>query len=135
MKICIYHFFFVTLRKISKSMEKEEIILRVRDIVNKPASELTGEDKLFLQSAAEQVGVEVTSRTGCKKCWHELAMQVAIKLKKHDQSEQEERAFVLKDGVDLLFGGVRINAATITDDLARHIIARGFSTKYFERCE
>ena len=116
-------------------MEKEEIILRVRDIVNKPASELTGEDKLFLQSAAEQVGVELTGRTGCKRCWHELAMQIAIELKKHDQSGQDGRAFVLKDGVDLLFGGVRINAATITDDLARHIIARGFPTKYFEKCE
>lgn len=116
-------------------MKKEEIISRVRDIVNKPASELTSDDKLFLQSAAEQVGVEVTGRAGCKKCWHELAMQIAIKLKKKDQSDQSGSAFVLKDGVDLLFGGVRINAATITDDLARRIIARGFPTKYFERCE
>lgn len=135
MKICKYHFFFVPLRKNSKIMEKDDIISRVRDIVNKPASELTSEDKAFLQQAAEQVGVEPARRAGCKKCWHELAMQIWIKLKEEEQPEQDGRAFVLKDGVDLLFGGVRINAATLTDDLARYIIARGFPIKYFARCE
>lgn len=135
MKICKYHFFFVPLRKNSKIMEKDEIIPRVQLIVETPASDLTSEDRAFLQQAAEQVGVEPARRAGCKKCWHELAMQIWIKLKEKEQPEQDGRAFVLKDGVDLLFGGVRINAATLTDDLARNIIARGFPIKYFARCE
>lgn len=116
-------------------MEKDEIISRVQLIVETPASDLTSEDKAFLQQAAEQVGVEPARRAGCKKCWHELAMQIWLKLKEKEQPEQDVRAFVLKDGVDLLFGGVRINAATLTDDLARRIIARGFPIKYFARCE
>lgn len=117
-------------------MERNEIETRVRDIVNKPARELTAEDRSFLQEVAAELEIESATKAGCKKCWHEIAMRIAIALSDNQPAdENNKRAYVLREGVDLLFGGIRINAATLTDELARKIIARGFDKKYFAVCE
>ena len=117
-------------------MERNEIKARVREIVNKPARELTAEDKSFLTEAAAELEIESATKAGCKKCWHEVAMHIAIELNNNQPADEDnKRAYVLREGVDLLFGGIRINAATLTDELARKIISRGFDKKYFAVCE
>lgn len=122
--------------KFEKDMERNEIKARVREIVNKPARELTAEDKSFLTEAAAELEIESVTKAGCKKCWHEVAMRIAIALNNNQPADEDnKRAYVLREGVDLLFGGIRINAATLTDELARKIIERGFDKKYFAVCE
>ena len=52
-----------------------------------------------------------------------------------DAQDDSAPAYVLRAGVDVYFGSTRVNAATLTDDLARAIIARGFDKSFFEKCE
>lgn len=123
--------------KFKMSMKKEEIKEMLRDIVNTPASKLTDDDKLLLLNIAESLGLERKGKSGCKKCWHDLAMTCWEKVTEEEQDEQGDgcRKYKLKKGVDLWFGSVRVNSATMTDELAERILAKGFEKKYFEKCE
>lgn len=48
--------------------------------------------------------------------------------------DRSDRQYVLKKGVDVLFNGLRINDATLTDELAAQIIEQGFATYWFAKC-
>lgn len=129
----------------------EELRNELREIVNKPATKLTKEDKAYLSDAATRAGVDATvTNPRCGTCWHELALKIydAIAKKEEQSGEQPqpeetkeaEPRYVLKKGVDVIFGkvgrvGVRVNALTLTDELGDKLIAAGFPKKYFERCE
>lgn len=114
-------------------MENEEIKKRIREIINTPASMLSNRDTYFLLKVGLQVGV--LKNGTCKRCWHDYAMQVWNALDVEQQEEQDTRAYVLRDGVDVLFGNTRVNAATMTDELARYLLDHGFNRKYFKKCE
>lgn len=113
-------------------MENEEIKERIREIINTPASMLSNSDKQFLLDAGQQVGVP---KGTCKRCWHDYAMRVWKALDVEQQEEQDTRAYVLRDGVDVFFGNIRVNDATLTEDLARYLLDHGFNRKYFKKCE
>lgn len=124
----------------------DELRNELRDIVNKPATKLTKEDKAFLSDAAARAGVDATiTNPRCGTCWHELALKIYDAIAEQDEQSGEETQkaeprYVLKKGVDVLFGkvgrvGVRVNALTLTDELGDKLIAAGFPKKYFERCE
>lgn len=111
-------------------MEKQELLEQLKAIVQGGSSALNSEKKQLIISTAEELGVKI-AKTNCKDCLIDAAVQCYDKLK---ESEPEDNAeYILHDGVDLLFGGVRINAATLTDELARDIVARGFALKWFKK--
>lgn len=126
----------------------EELKNELREIVNKPATKLTKADKAFLVDAAARAGVDAAiENPRCGTCWHELAMRIyeAIEEQPTEPEEAEqvdakpEPRYVLKKGVDVIFGkvgrvGVRVNALTLTDELAEKLLAAGFPQKYFEKC-
>lgn len=114
-------------------MENEEIKKRIRDIINTPASMLSNSDKDFLLKAGLQVGV--LKNGTCKRCWHDYAMQVWRALDTEQQEGQDTREYVLRDGVDVFFGNIRVNDATLTDDMAHYLVEHGFNRKYFKKCE
>lgn len=129
----------------------ENLRNELREIVNKPATKITKEDKAFLSDAAARAGVDDTiTNPRCGTCWHELAMKIYDAIadteeQSGEQTQQEETQnaeprYVLKKGVDVIFGkigrvGVRVNALTLTDELGDKLIAAGFPKKYFEKCE
>lgn len=129
----------------------EELRNELREIVNKPATKLTKTDKAFLSDAATRAGVDATiTNPRCGTCWHELAMKIFDAIAEYEgrsgeqpqpeETQKTEPRYVLKKGVDVLFGkvgrvGVRVNALTLTDELGDKLIAAGFPKKYFERCE
>lgn len=127
----------------------ENLRNELREIVNKPATKITKEDKAFLSDAATRSGVDATiTNQRCGTCWHELAMKIydAIDEREEQSGEQPQQEetqnarYVLKKGVDVIFGnigrvGVRVNALTLTDELGDKLIAAGFPKKYFEKCE
>ena len=114
-------------------MENEEIKKRIREIINTPASMLSNSDINFLLKVGLRVGV--LKNGTCKRCWHDYAMQLWNALDVEQQDEQDTRAYVLRDGVDVFFGNIRVNAATLTDELARYLLENGFNRKYFKKCE
>lgn len=126
-------------QKLNK-MSKEEIKNRLREIVNKSARTLTAADKDFLRRLGDELGIQKDGKSGCQKCWHDFAMTcwqriVADEKENAPKLEETGRKYILKSGVDLIFGSIRVNETTLTDELAEKIIARGFEKKWFEKCE
>lgn len=117
-------------------MSIEETKKRLREIVNKAARNLTEDDRFLLLSVANELGIEIGGKRGCVKCWHDIAVRCYNKISENEQPEADDtRKYILKKGVDVYFGSIRVNEATLTDELAERILARGFERKFFEKCE
>lgn len=137
-KICIFHFFVVSLHpkqnnKVMTEKQKE----RLRAIINAGQKEMTADDRAFIRELAKKNGIDIKN-TRCKDCYFDAAVDLSWQEKEKEigagAEENDERRYILRKGVDLLFGDIRVNAATMTDELAERIIARGFEKKYFEKC-
>ena len=125
-------------KKIAKEMAKETAKADLKEILNTPASKLTAEQKEAVKGYAKEYGVPFKPKSRCRDCYHDAAMQIYNKLNQEDaelEAQEETRRYILRPGVDVWFGNIRVNPATITDELAEYIISRGFKTKYFIKCE
>ena len=120
----------------AKNMTQEEKD-RLRAILNAGAKGMTADDRAFVRELAKENGIDIKN-TRCKDCYRDAAVAL-LRLdreKETAESEQEtdERRYVLRPGVDVYFGSVRVNAETLTDELAERIISRGFEKKFFVKC-
>lgn len=110
---------------------------RLRDIINAGAKGMTADDRAFIRELAKQNGI-VIKNTRCKNCYFDAAVDLSWKEKEKEigagAEKNADRRFVLRPGVDVYFGSVRVNAETLTDELAERIIARGFEKKFFAKC-
>lgn len=109
---------------------------RLRDIINAGAKGMTADVRAFVRDLAEENGIEIKN-TRCKDCHIDAAVAL-LRLDRESKNESEQendgRRYVLRPGVDVYFGNVRVNAETLTDELAERIIARGFEKKFFVKC-
>ena len=117
----------------------EQIKEQLRQIANTPARNLSKDDKVFLEELATKYGAKLPDKKGCNSCWVDLAVELynAIETEEGEKNETTatERAYILKPNVDVYFGGIRVNAATLTDELAERILASGFERKFFLKCK
>ena len=83
---------------------------------------MTTREKRFLKYEAERLGITPVIYAGCENCYKDLAVQIYAK----EKADADAR-FILNDGVDIIFGrnGVRVNAATLTDEIAERLIKAG----------
>ena len=121
-------------------MNFESIKNELREIVNTPARELTLEQKNRVQAIVADLGIEFERpKKGCGSCYHDAAMKCynrATEMQAAENETTDDRRYILKPGVDVFFGNIRVNETTITDDLAEAILARGFERKFFAKiCE
>lgn len=120
-------------------MDYKEMQKVLRDIAETPADMLTAEDKAYVRKAAAELGVQFSAgKSRCKACYIDAAILCfsAAKTKEAEESAaSDERRFILVPGTDVYFGNIRVNEATLTDELAERILARGFSKDYFVKCE
>ena len=99
---------------------------------------LSKKDKAYIEGLCSTYDVKLNKN--CSSCYSD-AILILIKkitednLPKKETATTDNRKYILKSGVDVWFGSIRINAVTLTDDLAEKIIARGFPTRYFEKYE
>lgn len=115
------------------TQEQKEML---RNIVNAGTKEMTANDRAFVRELANANGLEIKN-TRCKDCYLDAAVEMlqADREKETAKAEEKtERRYVLRPGVDVYFGSVRVNAETLTDELAERIIARGFEKKFFAKC-
>lgn len=95
-------------------------------------------DKAYIEGLCSTYDVKLNKK--CSSCYSD-AILILIKkiteenLPKKETATTDNRKYILKSGVDVFFGSIRVNAVTLTDDLAERIIARGFPTRYFEKFE
>lgn len=108
---------------------------RLKVIAAKAAANLTKSDKDFISQMSVEMGVEFTPRPRCKDCYADQALLLWKMVKDADAAHQDEPQYILKEGVDVIFGSIRVNKDTITDDLAEKIIAKGFNKIFFAKCK
>jgi len=110
---------------------------RLREIINAGAKGMTADVRAFVRDLAEENGIEIKN-TRCKDCHFDAAVTLLCLDREKDADayteENDGRRYILRPGVDVYFGSVRVNAETLTDDLAERIIARGFEKKFFVKC-
>lgn len=118
-------------------MENEEKIERLRAIVN--AKTMNKDDRQFVNNLCEELNEPKPKKASCRACWLEVSLNLYRRLnegKDEDIAKNTERKYILRSGVDLFFGNIRVNEATLTDEMAERILARGFERKYFAKiCE
>ena len=99
---------------------------------------LSKKDKAYIEELCTDYDVKLNRK--CSSCYSD-AILILIKkiteenLPKKETATTDNRKYILKSGVDVWFGSIRVNAVTLTDDLAERIIARGFPVRYFEKYE
>ena len=99
---------------------------------------LSKSDKTYIEMLCATYYVKLNKK--CSSCYSD-AILILIKkiteenLPKKETATTDSRKYILKSGVDVWFGSIRINAVTLTDDLAEKIIAKGFPIRYFEKIE
>ena len=100
------------------------------------AKSFTAEEKEFLKATATDMGIDFIIRKGCRNCYTDLAVQIYNEMLKAEPKEPSTK-YKLKPGVDVVIGypnGKRLNAATVTDEWAEQLIAKGLK-KYFENAD
>lgn len=108
------------------------IIARLKEIAAKSAAKVTNDDKAFIRKYASQYGVELPKdKPNCKSCYVDAAVLI-YKAIKDAEPKPANRKYVLRDGVDVIWRGIRINEASVTDALAEEWIANGFPKVYFK---
>ena len=99
---------------------------------------LSKNDKTYIEMLCATYYVKLNKK--CSSCYSD-AILILIKkiteknLPKTETATTDSRKYILKSGVDVWFGSIRVNAVTLTDDLAQRIIAKGFPVRYFEKYE
>lgn len=119
-------------------MNYQEIKEQTRRIAELQSYEITAEDKALIRKCAADLGVQFSAgKNRCKACYIDAAIlcyHEAARLEAVEASASDEHQYVLVPGTDVFFGSIRVNEATITDELAERLIERGFSKTYFVKC-
>ena len=101
---------------------------------------LSKKDKAYIEELCTAYDVKLNKK--CSSCYSDAIFILIKKITKENLPKKEtataitdDRKYILKLGVDVCLGSIRVNAVTLTDDLAQRIIARGFPTRYFDKYE
>lgn len=101
---------------------------------------LSKNDKTYIEMLCATYYVKLNKN--CSSCYTDAILILIKKIteenlpkKETETATTDNRKYILKSGVDVWFGSIRVNAVTLTDELAEKIIARGFPTRYFEKYE
>ena len=110
---------------------------KLKEIINKGASNLSNEDKIFIKKLALENGFpkNTLSKKKCASTYIDVAVILAQKLEEGEETEVEEkpqRRIEVKKGVDILVNGVRVNRYTVTTDEQAEKLLALIGDKYFE---
>ena len=101
---------------------------------------LSKKDKAYIEGLCSDYDVKLNKN--CSSCYSDAILILIKKIteenlpkKETETATTDSRKYILKSGVDVWFGSVRVNAVTLTDDLAQKIIAKGFPVRYFDKYE
>lgn len=93
-------------------------------------SKLTAKEREFIVEHA--VKNNISLNTLCKECYRDAAVAL-YGIYKPKETTDNGRAYQLREGLDVIFNGYRINEATLTDKLAKRILKQGFPERFFTR--
>lgn len=114
-------------------MEEKDILIFCKRVVNKKTP--TRKEREQIIELCTKYNIKLN--TNCRNCYVDACVSIYNLLKnyKNVTATATEQKFEFKKGVDVIFAGMRINDATLTDDLARKIIKLGFNKEYFTKLD
>jgi len=77
---------------------------------------ITEEEKKFVMDTSKELGIDWTPELACSNCYQDQAI-VLLKHISDNAKSSHDNALKLKDGIDIRWRGVRVNSATITDEI------------------
>lgn len=117
--------------KINLTMNEIE---KLKELYHKTLSK---KDKAYIEGLCATYYVKLNKN--CSSCYSDAILILIKKITEENLPKKEtatdSRKYILKSGVDVWFGSIRVNAVTLTDELAEKIIAKGFPVRYFEKYE
>ena len=99
---------------------------RLRNIVE--ANVASSEDKQFITDLSLKYEMPFEPQGKCKNCWIDQAILLHNKLKDGEPSPCSAR---LRDDIDVVINGYRINNATLTDELVEKYRGKGLPEHWF----
>jgi hypothetical protein len=112
-------------------MDKETLEKRIKELNKLIKAE--NYDRERLTDIANEFGIALPKNTGCSDCWKDFSIVLRSALKTELLKMTDSRKYILKDGVDVIFNGERINNGMLTDKKAKQIIEEGFPKYLFAR--
>ena len=105
----------------------EKTIKRLRAIVE--AGKASADDKKFIAELSIKYELPFEPKaTNCKDCYVDQAVVIYNKIKDQAPSDCKAR---LRDDIDVMIDGTRINNATLTDELVEKYRGNGLPEHWF----
>ena len=104
-----------------------ETIERLRAIVELGAK--TAEEKQLIADLSIKYELPFDPKKGCKNCYSDQAVLIYNKMK--DEQPKPECSARLREDIDVIINGVRINNATLTDELVEKYRGKGLPEHWF----
>ena len=99
---------------------------KIREIVNRGTT--TAEEKQLIVDLSLKYGLEFDPKKGCKDCYIDQAVLIYKELEKEEPNQCSAR---LRDDIDVIIDGIRINNATLTDELVERYRGKGLPEHWF----
>lgn len=118
---------------LAEAQAREDAIVFLREVACMQPRQITNQIRIRVKGIAGEYGVELPKNLQCSSCWIDLSVRCYKEIKRRFPDPIVANDYKLREGVDVLWNGVRVNAQTMTDELAREWIAGGFPVQYFEK--
>ena len=92
------------------------------------SGKLTAEDKQLIVDLSLKYGLEFNMEKGCKNCYLDQAVLLHKAMRAEEPNQCGAR---LRDDIDVIINGVRINNATLTDELVERYRGKGLPEHWF----
>ena len=97
---------------------------KLKELFNK--QNLTLEDKQYIKDLSVQMNVKFVEREFCSDCYKDQIMVLLKVLTQQKIDNGEITAdYVLRPDIDVIYNGLRINNATLTNDIAEEFLRMG----------
>ncbi len=85
-------------------------------------------EKTYIRKASEKMSVPFNPKAKCPNCYKDQVMVLLAKIAEVKIAETPKKSiskdqFILKEGVDIIWRGIRVNAHTLTNEIARKMIS------------
>lgn len=104
----------------------ETIIKKLKAIIE--SNSVTAEDKQFIADMSIQYQLEFSPKGRCKNCYIDQAVIIYNAISK---DKEPSCSSVLRDDIDVVIDGHRINNATLTDELVEKYKGKGLPLHWF----
>lgn len=101
---------------------------RLKQIVD--GANVTSSDKKLIKELSKQYDLPFNPQGACKNCYIDQAILILLQIKGEIPSENGCKAR-LRDDIDVILHGIRINNATLTDEIVEKYRGKGLPEHWF----